>query len=50
MGCYVLSPRTFYRRVEELYCPRLQFQTFQNVGLELLNLRKVRNSLPVRNL
>jgi len=42
-----VSPGTFYRRVEELYCPRLPFQAFQNVGLEVLNLRKVGKSLPV---
>jgi len=45
-----MSPGTFYRRVEELCCPRLQFQAFQNVGLELLNLRKVGKSLPLRTL
>jgi hypothetical protein len=44
----VMSPGTFYRLVEELYCPRLQFQAFQNVELEPLILRQVGNSLPVR--
>jgi hypothetical protein len=47
LGRYFASPAAFYRCVEELYCPRLQFQAFQNVGLELLNLRKAGKSLPV---
>ena len=38
LGCYIMSPGTFYRRVEELYCPRLQFRAFRNVELKCLTL------------